>query len=196
MNNKTFVKEERAFTVSTLNSLTEKQWQAKTLCDGWSIEDLAAHLVSRERNIIGGIGLIIPSLQTLHDKRIERVKSHGHDYMIHKLSKYPWYMPASLNVAEFWVHNEDLLRGDLQMSRAKPSSAQNIILWNSLKGISKVRKSLVSDVGNVDLVNTQTNEAIYIRFNSQSKITQVSGTAGEVLLFFYGRRKAANIHIS
>lgn len=196
MNKKAFVKSERDYTVSLLKKLKPEQWSAKTLCEGWSVEDLAAHLVTRERNIIGGLGLVVPSLQQLHDKRLARIAARGHEYIIEKLEKYPWYMPASINIAEFWVHNEDIVRGELKMSRAKPTNEENELLWSSLKGLVKLRKSMLEDLGDVVLKNKETNQSIRINFNNHSKKTTITGTAGELLLFFYGRRKVAKVRIS
>lgn len=191
-----FVQSERQFAVDLLKKLGNKEWQSKTLCEGWSVEDLAAHLVCRERNIIGGIGLVLPSLQSLHDRRIKRVEAKGHEYIIEKLQNYPWYMPASVNVAEFWIHNEDMLRGELQMSRPAPAKHANEILWGSIKGLVAVRKSLVKDLGNVVLKNIDTSESIVIRFGDEHKTINVTGSAGELLLFFYGRRDAAKVKVS
>ena len=196
MTNKQFVLHEREYLVALLKGLQPEQWSAQTLCEGWSVEDLAAHLVVRERNIVGGIGLIFPSLSYLHDARIKKVESHGHQYIIEKLSNYPCYMPASLNITEFWVHNEDFLRAELKMSRPRPSKQENAILWNSLKGLARVRKSMVKDLGNVVMKNTETNETIDILFNNQTKSTNIAGTAGELLLYFYGRRDATKVKIS
>ena len=81
MTKKEFVKSERQFMLDLLKKLTLEQWKAKTLCEGWTVEDLAGHIVSRERNIIGGIGLVVPVLHKLHDKRIERVLARGHQYI-------------------------------------------------------------------------------------------------------------------
>ena len=195
MTKKEFVKSERQFTVELLKELNPGQWKAKTLCEGWSVEDLAAHLVSRERNIIGGIGLVVPGLHKLHDKRIERVSARGHQHILEKLSKYPSHMPASLNTAEFWVHNEDILRGGLHMSRPEPNKAVNAILWGSLKGLVKVKKGVIADIGNTDLVNSETKEHLAIRFDKKPNITTITGTAGEILLYFYGRRDAAKVKI-
>ncbi len=196
MTKKEFVKSERDYTVYLLKKLKPEQWSAKTLCEGWSVEDLAAHLVSRERNIIGGLGLVVPRFQQLHDKRLARVAARGHEYILEKLEKYPWYMSASINIAEFWVHNEDIVRGELTMSRPAPDKQGNELLWASLKGLTKVRKSMLKDLGDVVLKNKETNQSISIDFNNHSKKTTITGTAGELLLFFYGRRKAAKVSIS
>ena len=38
--------EERAALLGLLRSLTPEQWALPTVCDGWSVKDIAAHLVS------------------------------------------------------------------------------------------------------------------------------------------------------
>lgn len=193
MNKKAFVQYERKYTAELLRGLNPRQWRAKTLCKGWSVEDLAAHLVTRERNIIGGLGLVVPGLHKLHDKRLKRVAARGYEYIIEKLSQYPSHMPASLNTAEFWVHNEDLLRGELKMSRPAPTKAENKILWASLTGLVKIKKGLVADLGIARFINTETKEELVTKQNNSTKKTTISGTAGELLLYFYGRRKAAKV---
>lgn len=196
MTKKEFVQSERAFTISLLRGLSTKQWQASTLCKGWTVEDLAAHLASRERNPIGGIGLIVPGLHFLHDKRIEKTKAKGHAYILKKLSHYPWWMAAALNTAEFYVHNEDILRGGLKMHRPVPGAEASEILWQALHGLVRVKKDMVADLGNVQLRNSKTGAIITIPNHHAMQDTVVSGPAGEVLLYFYGRRKAAKVSIT
>jgi len=195
MTQKQFVQKERQYTITLLKGLKSEKWQAQTLCDGWSVEDLAAHLVSRERNVIGGLGLVVASLQGLHDKRIAKEVTHGHKYIIEKLEKYPWYIPATINTAEFWVHNEDMLRGELKMSRSAPTKVENEILWGSLASLVKIKKGLVADLGNVRFINTETKQELVTQQKNSNKKTTISGTAGELLLYFYGRRKSADVII-
>ena len=38
--------EERADLVALLSDLTEDEWQAPSLCDGWSVRDVAGHVIS------------------------------------------------------------------------------------------------------------------------------------------------------
>lgn len=195
MKKKAFVVKQRNELVALLKSLSDKQWHNQTLCTGWSIEDLSAHLLVREHNIVAGIGLVIPQLADLHDKCMQKTRAKGHEYIIQKLKKYPWYMPASVNVAEFWVHNQDIVRGELKAPVPTLTLEEEMMLWQSLKGLVMVRKSMVRDLGSVVLENSQTKEQIHIEQKGSNKHTRVAGTAGELLLFFYGRRKAAKVHI-
>lgn len=196
MTQKQFVKKERNFTIKLLSSLSDAEWQAKTLCEGWKVEDLAAHLVVRERSLIGDIGLIVPSLHKLHDKRIMKMVKKGHKHIIEKLNKYPIYMPYIVNTAEFWVHNEDFLRGELNRNRSKPNIEQEKILWESLKSFAKINKSALKDIGSVILKNSLNKEEINIKFRDSKHTKIVRGTPGELLLYFYGRRNSARIKIN
>ena len=194
MTNKEFVQSERQFTVDLLKKLTPEQWQASTLCAGWTVEDLAAHLIVRE-GLIAPIGLVIPQLHKIHENRIEKMKAKGQAEIIRRLQRYPWYIPAVANTGEFYVHNEDLLRGGLQMTRPEPNKAAQAILWGSLSGLVKIKKGLVKDLGNVMIENSQTAEVLTIRNSKNQEDTTITGLASEVLMYFYGRRAAAKVKV-
>lgn len=196
MSKKEFVQSERRYTVNLLKSLTNRQWHAATLCKGWDVGDIAAHLVARERSVYSDVGLIIESLHYVHDKKISRIKARGQSYILSKLAHYPWWMPAVANVAEFYVHNEDILRGNLKMRRTKPNKEAGEILWQALRGLVKIRRELVADLGNVQLENIETGAVLTIPNKTAQKDTIIAGLPGELLLFFYGRRNAAKVKIT
>lgn len=194
MTNKDFVKAEREYMIKFLQKLTPRQWEASTLCEGWTVEDLAAHIVVRE-GVIGPIGIVVPQLHTLHDNRVKKLEAKGRTEIIRKLQRYPWWMPAVANTGEFYVHNEDFLRGELHMSRPAPSAEAQAILWSSLSGLVKINKRMVSDLGNLTLENIQTSEVIIIINKHSSREATIKGLASELLLFCYGRRDAAKVTI-
>ena len=105
-------------------------------------------------------------------------------------------MAAVLNTAEFYVHNEDMLRGGLAKHRSAPSAEAAEILWQALSGLVRVKKDMVADLGNVQLRNAKTGAIITIPNHHAMQDTVVSGPAGEVLLYFYGRRKAAKVSVT
>lgn len=194
MTSKEFTKSERQFTANTLSKLTPSQWQADSLCDGWTVEDVAAHLIVRE-GLIAPIGIVFERFHKVHDNAIKRVESKGHEYIVNRVRKCPWYMPAVVNVAEFYVHNEDILRGGLHLHRPAPSGEVAELLWRSLKGIAKVRSNMVTDLGRVTLVNKQTGQELHVKAKDGDKSTTITGDPGELLLYFYGRRAAAKVTI-
>jgi len=194
MTNKQFVQSERTYLVELLKGFKPSQWKAITLCGGWNVEDLAAHIVVRE-GLIGPIGIVVPRLHNLHDSRVKKLEAKGHSAIIQKLEKYPWFMPAVVNTGEFWVHNEDILRGALHIKRPVATAKQNAILWSSLQGLAKIKKGLVKDLGNVVLKNEHTAEVITIANHKSKNDTNITGQAGELLLYFYGRRDVAKVSI-
>ncbi len=177
-----------------LSGLSVRQWQASSLCEGWTVEDVATHLLARER-YLSSIGIVIPALHPWHERTMRRIAHKGHTYVVEKMRHYPWWMPATLNVAEFYIHNEDILRGGLHRSRPKPSGEAVALLWNSLAGLMKVRASEVSDLGVLTIHNDLTNQEIVVGKHSD-KHTTVSGDPGELLLFCYGRRDAAKVNLA
>lgn len=178
-----------------LTKLTPQQWRAKSLCKGWSIEDVAAHIIVRE-GLIGPIGIVIPKLHKLHDNRVKKLETKGHKAIIKELKKYPWYMPAAVNIAEYYIHCEDMLRGELKMIRPAPDKEESQILWKALQGLVKIRKDLVADLGSVQIENTQTGAVITLENKHSEEDTIIAGLPGELLLFVYGRRDAAKVKIT
>lgn len=196
MSNSDLIQTERQFTVDFLSSLSEEQWLATTLCRGWTVEDLAAHLVVRERSPLGGIGIVIPQLQSLQESAMKRVEERGHKYIIRKLIKLPWYFrSAGFNVGEFYVHNEDMLRGELHRARPKPSADLERHLWKDLKTLIRFRKDQIKDLGSVELRNQLSGEVYRVERSGDSSKTVVSGEPSELILYFYGRRKAAKVEV-
>jgi uncharacterized protein (TIGR03083 family) len=46
--------DERAILIDTLASFTREQWDAPTVCAGWSVKDIAAHVVADDLNAVSG----------------------------------------------------------------------------------------------------------------------------------------------
>jgi uncharacterized protein (TIGR03083 family) len=46
--------DERASLLETLESLTREQWDAPTVCAGWSVKDIAAHVIADDLNAVSG----------------------------------------------------------------------------------------------------------------------------------------------
>jgi uncharacterized protein (TIGR03085 family) len=195
MTKKEFVKNERKFMVDFLTRLSPAQWRAASLCKGWSVEDVAAHTVVRQ-GLVAPAGIVIPSLHALHDNAIKKLEARGHKVILQKLQKYPWYMPAVINTGEYYVHNEDMLRGALNKSRSEPSADEAEILWGALKGLVKVNKKALADLGSVQFENTKTSEVVTVENTHNPIDTVVAGAPGELLLFVFGRRKAAKVKIT
>lgn len=58
----------RTWIVETLAGLDDAGWTSWTLCAGWDVEDLTAHLVARERHQIAAAGIVVPALRPMHER--------------------------------------------------------------------------------------------------------------------------------
>lgn len=200
MSKRTIIEAERQFFVDTLAKLTSKQWQAQTLCDGWDIEDLAAHLLVRERGgLLARSGIVLPFLHHQHDAAIVKMKSIGHAELIRRLSKPPAWVPRlGFNVIEFFVHNEDLLRGDLHRTR-KLSPELEAALSGYLPTLARFAFRRV--VGPFVLIMHDTaadevHEQVIGRGQSVDlPELRLEGPPGEFVLLFMGRGRHAKLKL-
>ena len=200
LSKKDIILAERAFFVKTLKGLRQSEWRADTLCAGWDVEDLAAHLIVRERgNIPARAGIVVPFLHHKHDAAITKTKRIGHEKMIAQLEKPPvWVKRLPFNVIEFYVHNEDLLRGKLGRSRVI-SVELEAALSEFVPQLARFAFRRVSDGFRLvihDESSGETHEKSVGKCSEVSPELEISGRAGELILLFMGRGKHAKVKSS
>ena len=121
---------------------------APTLCGGWSVAELAAHLVLRERSVTELLGRV-PS------QRTHALAQHAIDAYVARTpypqlvaqvaSGPPWWSPFALpalreavNLLEYVVHHEDARRAvDGWVPRVLPVSRQDAV-WSKLRLASRL----------------------------------------------------------
>jgi uncharacterized protein (TIGR03085 family) len=175
-----------------------------TLCEGWQTADLAAHLVLRERRPDASVGIIGGPLarytrkvqaglaqRTPYPKLIELIRTGPP-----RLS--PMGVPGAderINVVEFFVHHEDVRRGqpDWQPRELDPGLAE--VLWRRL-GMAKLllRKAPVG----VELVRQDAAQAggrVRITVKARTPVVTVTGTPAELTMWVMGRTGAAQVRL-
>ena len=175
-----------------------------TLCEGWQTADLAAHLVLRERRPDASVGIIGGPLarytrkvqaglaqRTPYPKLIELIRTGPP-----RLS--PMGVPGAderINVVEFFVHHEDVRRGqpDWQPRELDPGLAE--VLWRRL-GMAKLllRKAPVG----VELVREDAAQAggrVRITVKARTPVVTVTGTPAELTMWVMGRTGAAQVRL-
>lgn len=200
LSKKDIILAERAFFVETLKGLKKAEWQADTLCAGWNVEDLAAHLIVRERgSMTARAGIVMPFLHHKHDAAIVKMKQIGHKKLIEKLEQPPaWVKRLPFNVIEFYVHNEDLLRGKLGRSRVV-SDELEAALSGFVPQLARFAFRRVS--GGFRLVihdesSGETHERSIGKQVAASPELEISGRAGELILLFMGHGKHAKVRVA
>ncbi|QQS27016.1 maleylpyruvate isomerase family mycothiol-dependent enzyme [bacterium] len=190
---------ERQFLVKILQGLTNKQWRGDTLCAGWTVEDLAAHLIVRERgSILARAGIMLPFLHDYHDGAIKNMKQMSHVDMIERLSHPPgWVKRLSYNVVEFYVHNEDILRGDLKQARV-PSDELEWALSGFVMQLGRFAFRRVEG-GFWLIIHDESSGSVHewqVGKKSQNMPElDISAPVGELTLLFMGRGRHARVDV-
>lgn len=166
---------------------------APTLCEGWSVSDLAAHLVLRERRPDAAIGIIVPPFAGYTD-RVQRAVRDGRPFPV-LVELFRSGPPAPLrlldeavNTVELFVHHEDVRRaGDLRPPRSLDPGEERV-LWSRLRWLSLLARRRVP--GGLTLVAPGFGRYVVRPGTPQVTLT---GRPGELLLFMVGRQRAAEV---
>src|SRR3712207_3175647 len=100
------------------DALADAGPDAPTLCEGWTTADLAAHLVVREQRPDTGPGVLVPAFSPWTERVRTRYARRPYEELVESIRSGPartsWAalpgVDASLNLAEHFVHCEDVRR--------------------------------------------------------------------------------------
>ncbi|WP_132993582.1 TIGR03085 family metal-binding protein [Gordonia zhaorongruii] len=185
----TLARTERAALVQTLRSVGP---DAPTLCAGWSARDLAVHLVLREGRLDASAAGLVPPLRGYSRSVAASYANKPWPVLLRTvMDGPPWYSPfrpldGVLNLAEMFVHHEDLLRGGADpdgpyLPRKLPADMDRA-LENSLRIVGKL--TLAGSPARITLGSVDGRELLAA---GRGASVTVSGTTGELLLFAFGR---------
>ncbi|WP_055483504.1 TIGR03085 family metal-binding protein [Sphaerimonospora mesophila] len=173
---------------------------APTLCEGWATEDLAAHLVLRERRLDAAPGIAIPFLSG-HTRAVqERIKTrHPYPELVDLVRQgppawSPYGLPGLdelVGTVELFIHHEDVRRAQAGWApRTLPAGLQDV-LWRRLRTMARLllRRSPVGVV----LRRTSGEKTAGRR---ASPVVIVSGEPAELTLFAFGRGEQAMVDYS
>jgi uncharacterized protein (TIGR03085 family) len=174
---------------------------APTLLEGWTAQDLAAHVVLRERDPIAGLCIILPGpFQQFAERRRARLAEHsGFEWLVARIRSGPppgffrigWVRSLpSLN--EFFVHHEDLRRANGLGPRQMLTPALEAALWRNVRRSSRYLSRRLHEIG-LEVEWAGTDKQMTIR--RAEPTARLSGPPGEVLLFLFGRQTAARIEV-
>lgn len=189
---------ERMYMAQLLRGLTAKQWQAATLCDGWDIEDLTAHIIVRDRgSILARLGIIVPALHHVHTAAIRKQKTTSHQELIGLIEHIPWWgTKLRYNLIEFFVHNEDILRAKLGRKR-QISDDLYAGLASFVPGMTRLALRKLSRELRVTLVDSVTGEVYVVRKGSGDDPHELTLTAEapEFVMLFMNRGRVAEVKV-
>lgn len=117
-----------------------------TLCAGWTTRDLLAHLLVRERQPWAAPGILVPALAPITERAMAGYGATPWPAMVEELrGGAPIWSPyrigavdAFVNAAEFFVHHEDVRRGEPGWEPRPADPARDRELWGVLGRIGRV----------------------------------------------------------
>jgi uncharacterized protein (TIGR03085 family) len=174
--------------------------QAATLLHPWTTHDLAAHLVLREHDLLATPGLVVPGAwgRFAERRRLALKETPFPDLVASVRSGPPpgffrigWVRRVP-NLNEFFVHHEDVRRANGFGPRTIPRAEDAALFRN----VARARWFLSRRLRGVrlDLVWAGTDKVIRARRGQPT--ARLRGLPGELLLFLFGRRDAADVEMT
>jgi uncharacterized protein (TIGR03085 family) len=174
---------------------------APTLCPPWLTRDLAAHLVIRERRPDAAAGMVVPVLAGHLEQVQNGLAAWDWPRLVEKVrSGPPPWSPTSLarvdeavNIAEFFIHHEDVLRGGSGWSARELPTDLESALWGIVSRAARLRFARAR-VGVVLAAPPYGRRQVHAMTGLGTVVLR--STPGELLLYAMGRREAARVEIS
>jgi uncharacterized protein (TIGR03085 family) len=166
---------------------------APTLCAGWVTADLAAHLVVRERRPDSGPGLVWPPLAGYTDKVRRALKDRTPwEKLVATVRRGPPLLlrpfDSAMNTVEYFIHVEDVRRGQVGWEPRPISPEMADALWARLGpgGMAKrVAATIVLAAPGRPEKEGGTGPRLLL-----------TGDPGELTMFGSGRQAAARVDIT
>jgi uncharacterized protein (TIGR03085 family) len=187
--------------------LDEKGPKAPTLCEGWATLDLAAHLVLRERRPDAGVGMLGGPLagytkhvqhrfaeRVPYPRLVDMVRSGPPRFSVFGLPG----VDERVNLAEYFVHHEDVRRGEPGWQPRDIGPALSEQIWRRLSMAKLVLRrapvgiELARDDVNGDADATRRHR---LSVKTGTPVVTVVGHPGELLLWALGRTTAAQVRL-
>ena len=198
---------ERMQLCDLLNGLSDDEWNAASLDAGWTVEDVAAHIVVRERRLpaLARAMLFKGKFGPDQDELVKREKSLGRAALVAAMRTMPPLffrlpgLPALGNLGEAYIHHEDVRRGTLNRPRPIPADLQPA-LWTALSLFSGRGLRRIPVKGNLAIVWPDRERRTAPvggrrRAGGDSADAVLSGEPSELLLWLSGRKTAAHVQL-
>lgn len=178
-----------------LSDLFEQLGPAEpTLCEGWLAKDLAAHLVLRDRRPDAAAGIQLRALAPYTRRVQDSIAAKAWPEVVRLVRTgppvwSPFRVPALnelLNGAEYYVHHEDLRRGQPDWEPRAADPDRDEAVWKVVRMVGRLthRRSPVGVV----LRRTDgagADDSVTVKRGPDT--VTISGAPGELLLHLFGR---------
>jgi uncharacterized protein (TIGR03085 family) len=174
--------------------------RAPTLLDPWTTHDLAAHLVLREHDLLAAPGLVVPGVWgRFAERRRLALRDTGFTDLVETIRSGPppgffrtGWVRRFPNLNEFFVHHEDVRRANGCGPRTNPPEEDAALFRNVALAPWLLSRRLRG--AGLDLAWAGTDQVVRARRGHPT--ARLGGLPGELLLFLFGRRDAADVEIT
>lgn len=172
---------------------------APTLIESWAARDIAAHLVLREHDVLAAPGLVLPGAwgrfarrrqAALARRDFARLTAALRSGPPPGFFRTPWVRRVP-NLNEFFVHHEDLRRAN-GLGPRPHEPAMDEALWHNVTVGRRFLTRRLRDAG-LELHWAGTGRGV--RARRGEPVAHLTGPPGELLLYLFGRRDAAQVEI-
>jgi uncharacterized protein (TIGR03085 family) len=160
-----------------------------TLCAGWTTRDLLAHLLLRERKTWAAAGGLVPALAGVTERVMDgyRGMPWAEAVALFRGGPQGWSpmrierVDAAANGVEFFVHHEDVRRGEPGWEPREPEASRDDALWSGVRRLGVLLRR--SPVG---VAVARPDGRRHVVRTGPGLVTVV-GEPGELVLFAFGR---------
>ncbi|MGH9275987.1 MAG: TIGR03085 family metal-binding protein [Acidimicrobiales bacterium] len=172
-----------------------------TLLEGWTAHDLAAHIVLRERDLVAAPCLVLPGPfeRFAERRRAKLAASKDFAWLVGRIRSGPpvgffriGWVRSFPNLNEFFVHHEDVRRANGLGPRSLTPALDAAVWRNVRRGSRYLSRRL--DAAGLEIEWPATDERAMVRRGEPT--ARLSGPPGELLLYIFGRRAAAQVEVS
>ncbi|MEU2040888.1 TIGR03085 family metal-binding protein [Nocardia niwae] len=164
---------------------------ARTLCGAWTVRDLAAHLVVRERRPDAAPGILLkPFAGYLERVQAKAARRPFPELLEQVRTGPPWWSPlrpvdAVVNLSEMFVHHEDVRRAEPGWQPRELTAADEDQLWSVLRKMAKMayRKAPVT----VELATPDGRRTVVS--SGSAEVVTLTGKPSELVLHAFGREE-------
>ena len=174
---------------------------APTLLEGWTAHDLAAHLVVREHDLVAAPCLVLPGpfARFAERRRVELKERHDFAWLVARIRSGPppgffrlGWVRSFPNLNEYFVHQEDVRRAN-GMNPRTLAPELDAALWRNVGRGGRYLARRLRGAG-LDIEWAGTSERRRVR--NAEPTARLTGPPGELLLYLFGRQRAAHVELS
>lgn len=167
--------------VALCKTLTPEEWNAPSLCEGWRVRDVVAHIIGGQKDIVTYFTSGSKANQKMVDKRRD-ISTAELVRQLEEISSKPNFLlkiSGAIFLYDNWVHQQDI-RWPLHKDRTQDPERLKIILS---VGKGRANKNLTEH--NQKLVATD------LDWQLGDGSDEIKGSAEALAMFLARRRKAA-----